>query len=465
MAGLPDGLISDFSGDITGIPTTVGIFNFMAQVNDIVTGASASNLFSLTITNVLGSCTWTITASVNPAGTGNGGNPLVVVVDCGASVKITALPRTCYHFVNWTEAGSVISTFSIYSFTATTNRNLVANFAENLYTISTSNSPAYGGATAGSGTYTCGSSVTVTATANNGFGFANWTEGGLAVGASSNYTFTASSNLTLVANFKDIQPPSLVIASPLPGQVWSTLGTANFTAAGTATDNVAVASVWYRLDSGPWMVANGTTNWTTAGMALLPGTNLIQACALDTSSNWSATNSVSFVYVCVAPVLVPPATLPSATQNAPYSTPLQAVGGEPPYIWSLAPGSASLPSGLSLATNGVISGIPSTAGTNYFIASVTDALNTTTNQLMTLTVNASTNPPVVVLTAVSFSGSGQLQFTFNTTVGLDYTVQYSADLKTWTPLLTFSGSGESQTVMDPNAASTSQRFYRVMIAP
>ncbi len=460
-----DGLSIDASsGAITGIPLMAGIFNFLAQVTDNVTGASAAKPFSLTVTNV-GSCNWTITTSVNPSGAGNGGSPLAVVVNCLASVTVTALPITCYHFMNWTEAGSVVSTSSSYSFTATANRTLVANFAENVYSICTVSSPGYGGTTGGGGAnMPCGSIITVTASANTGFGFANWTEGGLVVSASPSYTFTVTGNRTLVANFKDVQPPSLAIASPLPGQLWGAWTTANFIAAGTATDNVAVASVWYRLDGAAWAQANGTTNWTTANLSLSPGTNLIQACAVDASGNWSATNSVSFVCVYVWPLQAPPATLPSAVQNAPYNTQLQAVGGRAPYLWSLAPGSASLPPVLSLTADGVLSGIPSTAGTNTFILNVTDALNTTTNQVMTLTVNASTNPPVIMLTALSCSGSGQFQLTLNTTPSLNYTIQCSTNLTDWTSVVTFGGSGGPETITDPNATNQ-QRYYRVKVGP
>jgi hypothetical protein len=41
----------------------------------------------------------------------------------------------------------------------------------------------------------------VTATANSGFSFVNWTQNGSQVNAPANYTFTLSSNVTLVANF------------------------------------------------------------------------------------------------------------------------------------------------------------------------------------------------------------------------------------------------------------------------
>jgi hypothetical protein len=53
----------------------------------------------------------------------------------------------------------------------------------------------------GTGNYNCGSSVTLTATANACYTFANWTENDTVVSTSANYNFTASSNRTRVANF------------------------------------------------------------------------------------------------------------------------------------------------------------------------------------------------------------------------------------------------------------------------
>jgi len=59
-------------------------------------------------------------------------------------------------------------------------------------------------------------------------------------------------------------------------------------------------------------------------------------------------------------------TLPMGTQSSPYLATLQASGGNPPYTWSLSTGS-TLPLGLSLASNGTISGTldPSVAATTY----------------------------------------------------------------------------------------------------
>ena len=70
-----------------------------------------------------------------------------------------------------------------------------------LYSITTSPSPAAGGTTRGGGSLGTGSSVTVTAAANAGYSFVNWTESGVQVSNAASYTFTASANRTLIANF------------------------------------------------------------------------------------------------------------------------------------------------------------------------------------------------------------------------------------------------------------------------
>jgi uncharacterized repeat protein (TIGR02543 family) len=62
-------------------------------------------------------------------------------------------------------------------------------------------SPSTGGTTSGDGTYASGASVTVTATPKSGYVFTNWTQSGSVVSTSASYTFTATTNRTLVANF------------------------------------------------------------------------------------------------------------------------------------------------------------------------------------------------------------------------------------------------------------------------
>ena len=164
----------------------------------------------------------TLIASPVIGGSVTGGGAYAV----GATVTVTATPLPGYAFVNWTENGTFVSlvsplrinpldiaqkgkevsTSSSYQFTMTAaNRTLTANFAVvvpgNFAIILSSNPPA-GGTTSGAGTYVENSVRIVSATANTGYTFVNWTEGGLIVSNSSSYTFTLLGNKTLVANFQ-----------------------------------------------------------------------------------------------------------------------------------------------------------------------------------------------------------------------------------------------------------------------
>lgn len=141
---------------------------------------------------------YTISASVNPENSGSitGAGEY----DHGTSATLTATANEGYTFVNWTEGNAEVSTDAVYTFTATRNRTLVANFSLP-YTISASVNPENSGSITGAGEYDHGTLVTLTATANEGYTFVNWTEGGVEVSTDAAYTFTANGNRTLVANF------------------------------------------------------------------------------------------------------------------------------------------------------------------------------------------------------------------------------------------------------------------------
>jgi hypothetical protein len=141
---------------------------------------------------------WTISTSSSPSagGTTSGGGGYTN----GASVTITATPNPGYTFVNWTRGGTVVSASASYTFSATANRTFQANFMR-VFTITTSPAPVNGGSTTGDGAYTNNASVTVTATPHFDFVFVDWTVGGTTVSTSSTYTFAATADRALVANF------------------------------------------------------------------------------------------------------------------------------------------------------------------------------------------------------------------------------------------------------------------------
>lgn len=80
---------------------------------------------------------------------------------------------------------------------------LVCDIETTTYTIGVSANPAEGGMVSGGGTYDEGSTCTVTATANSGYTFANWTENDTVVSSNASYSFTVTGNRNLVANFSD----------------------------------------------------------------------------------------------------------------------------------------------------------------------------------------------------------------------------------------------------------------------
>ncbi len=91
-------------------------------------------------------------------------------------------------------------------------------------------------------------------------------------------------------------------------------------------------------------------------------------------------------------LVISAATLPEAPYGISYAALLSATGGMPPYQWSVLGG---LPTGLTLSSNGLISGTPSGAmgGTSNFVVRVTDSQGKTTPANMAITVGDPPAPP------------------------------------------------------------------------
>uniref|UniRef100_UPI0032176F75 InlB B-repeat-containing protein n=1 Tax=uncultured Draconibacterium sp. TaxID=1573823 RepID=UPI0032176F75 len=144
--------------------------------------------------------TYNISASASPS---NGGSVSGSgSYSSGATANLTVTAASGYDFVNWTENGTQVSTNANYSFTVTSIRTLVANFEAKTYNISLSASPSNGGSVSGSGGYSSGATANLSATAASGYDFVNWTENGTQVSTNANYSFTVTSNRTLIANFE-----------------------------------------------------------------------------------------------------------------------------------------------------------------------------------------------------------------------------------------------------------------------
>ena len=173
--------------------------------NGNVVSSSANYTFTVTSDRVLVAHftyvppTYVIRVEANPTdgGTVTGGNTYTE----GQSCTVSATANNGYTFTNWTENGNVVSSNATYTFTVNSDRDLVANFTLNSYTVNVSANPNNGGTVTGGGAFHYGDNCTVSATANNGFTFTNWTENGNVVSTNASYTFTLNGNRDLVANF------------------------------------------------------------------------------------------------------------------------------------------------------------------------------------------------------------------------------------------------------------------------
>ena len=195
---------------------------------------------------------YTIQISANPSsgGTVTGGG----TYQQGQSCKVTATSKPGFTFVNWTENGTQVSDLAEYQFNVTGSRVLVANFeaqAPSEYTVSVSANPSTGGTVTGGGTYQQGGQCTVTATANEGYTFVNWTENGNEVSTNASITFIVNSDRTLVANFTIKSYTISVSANPSNGGTVSGGGNYNH---GQSCTVIATAASGYSF-----------TNWTENG--------------------------------------------------------------------------------------------------------------------------------------------------------------------------------------------------------
>ena len=241
-----------------------------------------------------GSQTYNITVSANPTngGTVTGGG----TYNQGQQCTVTASANAGYTFTNWTENGNVVSTQASYSFTVTGNRTLVANFQAQPqnYTISVSANPTNGGTVTGGGTYQQGQSCTVSASANNGYTFTNWTENGNVVSTQANYTFTVTGNRTLVANFTQQQYTITATADPTTGGTVTGGGTFNYgqtcTLTATPVTGYYIFINWTK--NGQQVSTNQTYSFTVTESAQYVAHFELQTYSINVSANPSYAGTV-----------------------------------------------------------------------------------------------------------------------------------------------------------------------------
>ena len=238
---------------VTAIPNAGAAFLSWTEQN-IEVSTNPTYTFSATADRTLVAqfvATFDITTTASPSigGTTNG----TLVVNDGSNVTLSAVANTGYSFVSWTEGSTIVSTDSSYTFPATSNRSLVAQFAQ-VFDITATAIPSNAGVVEGTGLTVRDSTFTLTATANPGLMFLNWTEAGIVIASTPTYTSTATQSRVLVAHFQPtpvIVPQALFKGVVLNQQVPSSDSTGIMSATvsknGVFTGTLKLASTSYTL--------------------------------------------------------------------------------------------------------------------------------------------------------------------------------------------------------------------------
>lgn len=235
---------------------------------------------------------YTISASASP--TAGGSITGAGSYNHGAQVSLTATANTGYIFVNWKEGSTVVSTNPTYAFTASANRTLTATFSQQQYTIAASATPSQGGTVSGAGTYNHGAQVSLTATANAGYTFVNWKEGSTVVSTEASYSFTATANRTLTANFSQLQYTITAVANPTAGGTISGAGTYNHGAQVSLAATPSSGYFFVNWKEGSTVVStNATYTFTANATRNLTATFSQQQYAISTNASPSEGGSTT----------------------------------------------------------------------------------------------------------------------------------------------------------------------------
>ncbi|WP_157972223.1 InlB B-repeat-containing protein [Pleomorphovibrio marinus] len=156
--------------------------------------------------------TYTISLSVDPAGSGttsqNPSNP----IQEGSTVQINVNPVSGKQFVRWRNGSETFSTANPHTFEVTEALSLVAELEDvppNEYTLSLSINPEGAGTVTGAGTHPEGSTVELIATSNQGWTFAYWMRGTQVISNQAEFQYTMpSENTSLLAFFETTGPSS-----------------------------------------------------------------------------------------------------------------------------------------------------------------------------------------------------------------------------------------------------------------
>ncbi|MEP6957207.1 MAG: putative Ig domain-containing protein [Nitrospirota bacterium] len=183
-------------------------------------------------------------------------------------------------------------------------------------------------------------------------------------------------------------PLAILTSDPLPA------GTVGVNYDVTLAPNGGTAPYTWALASGSPALPNGLTFTPADGKisgkpTSATGTILTEFKLQD--SKGQSVQKVLSITVNVAPTpltILSSSPLPGGSINQLYAIALSGTGGTTPYTWDLKAGSPPLPSGLTLAPSGVITGTPTVTSNASHTFTLTDATSLTVEKTLALTISA-----------------------------------------------------------------------------
>jgi hypothetical protein len=411
--GLPPGLsLNTGNGNISGTPTSTGSFSFTLRVQD-QTGQFDEQPLSITINPPAPP---SINAFTLPTGTVNQAYPATQLTATGGAAPLTwtvtpALPgglslAPTTGIISGTPTsgsnGITTHTFQVTDSTLPTHqfgeltRNLTINANVTAVSITTSILPT---GTAGQ-SYTgqlvaSGGTTPYTFSVNSGSSLPT----GLTISGSGAISGTPTSAGPTSTTFRvqDSTSPNqqsatrsitiTINAAPPPLNITTTtLPDGTFD---QSYNQTLVASGG--TPSYTWSLASGTppagltlgTDGVIIGTPTGVGTSNFTVQVTDSLSQ-TDTQALSLTIVPPGPPTVTTTSLPNGAVGVAYSQTLQHTGGTAPFTWTLE---GTLSDGLTLGTDGTISGLPTTVGPSSFTVRITDTFLQSDTQALTITID------------------------------------------------------------------------------
>jgi hypothetical protein len=409
---LPPGLNIAGNGAITGNPSSAGTYNFTVVVTDSIgaTGSLGEQIvinppLNITTTGPLASWTQGI-SGYNQALAANGGTggigaqvwtlaggtfPTNLTLNTDGTITGTPSAAGNYNFTVQV-ADSVGATnqkfFSINinpPLTITTSSPLPDGSLSILYNTVFSSS-------GGTGTITWGTlpvpGPLPPGVSMNPGGSLNGTP---TSGGSYNFTVTAQDSVGAGTSM----PVSLFILAPLIVSTSDPLPAATggtpYSAPALANTGGKPAFTWTQVSGTipTGMGFNSAGAWGgTPSTGNINGTYTFTVRVTDADGHTAEkTLSVTLSGGTASTLAQSPLTLPQATSGSSYDRGISATGGQAPYTWSPTSAFSPAGSGLTLLSNGHVTGLAGTPGTYTATSQVTDALSATDSQTITVTIN------------------------------------------------------------------------------